>query len=53
MPNITITTPSGTQSARIPPPMGNGILSAAAGNVLTATGVATQTLSGFVFGAEE
>jgi hypothetical protein len=33
--------------------MGNGILSAAANNVLTATGVATQTISGFVFGTEE
>lgn len=35
------------------PPMGNGILSAAANNVLTATGVATQTLSGYIFGTEE
>lgn len=35
------------------PPMGNGILSAAANNVLTATGTATQTLSGYVFGTEE
>lgn len=35
------------------PPMGNGILSAAVNNVLTATGVATQTLSGYVFGCEE
>ena len=34
-------------------PMGNGILSATAGNVLTATGAATQTLSGYVFGTEE
>lgn len=34
-------------------PMGNGILSLAAGNVLTATGGATQTLSGYVFGTEE
>jgi hypothetical protein len=37
----------------VSPPMGNGILSAAAGNVLTATGTATQTLSGYIFGAEE
>lgn len=37
----------------ISPPMGNGILSAAANNVLTATGVATETLSGFAFGTEE
>lgn len=35
------------------PPMGNGILSAAANNVLTATGTATQTLSGYVYGTEE
>lgn len=35
------------------PPIGNGILSAAVNNVLTATGSATQTLSGFVFGTEE
>jgi hypothetical protein len=35
------------------PPWGNGILSAAANNVLTATGVATQTLSGMVWGTEE
>jgi len=41
--NSTITTP----------PMGNGILSAAVNNVLTATGQATQTLSGVVFGTEE
>jgi hypothetical protein len=34
-------------------PMGNGILSAAANNVLTATGGATQTLSGYVYGTEE
>lgn len=35
------------------PPMGNGILSGAVNNVLTATGTATQTLSGYVFGTEE
>ncbi len=32
---------------------GNGILSAAANNVLTATGIATQTLSGYLYGTEE
>lgn len=32
---------------------GNGILSAAANNLLTATGAATQTLSGYVYGTEE
>lgn len=30
-----------------------GILSAAVNNVLTATGIATETLTGFVFGTEE
>ena len=34
-------------------PLGNGILSAAANNVLTATGSATETISGFVYGCEE
>jgi hypothetical protein len=33
--------------------MGNGILSAAANNVLTAQGTATETISGFLFGTEE
>lgn len=37
----------------VSPVMGNGILSAAANNVLTATGAATQTLSGYLFGTEE
>jgi len=35
------------------PPMGNGILSAAANNVLTATGPAASHLSGTLFGTEE
>lgn len=35
------------------PPMGNGILSAAAGNVLTATGASTETITGYFFGTEE
>jgi hypothetical protein len=35
------------------PAFGNGIFSAAANNVLTATGTATQTLSGYIFGCEE
>lgn len=35
------------------PPLGNGILSAAANNVLTAQGASTETLTGFVFGTEE
>jgi hypothetical protein len=33
--------------------LGNGVLSAAANNVLTATGVATTTISGVVWGTEE
>lgn len=37
----------------VPPAMGNGILSAAANNVLTATGAASQTLSGYLIGTEE
>lgn len=37
----------------VPPGLGNGILSAAANNLLTATGVAAQTLSGFLVGTEE
>jgi hypothetical protein len=32
---------------------GNGILSAAANNVLTATGASTETLTGFIYGTEE
>lgn len=35
------------------PPLGNGILSGAVDRPLTATGVATSTLSGVVFGTEE
>lgn len=35
------------------PPMGNGILSAAANNVLTALGASTETLTGTVWGTEE
>jgi hypothetical protein len=38
---------------QISPAIGNGILSAAANNVLTATGVATETITGYVFGTEE
>lgn len=37
----------------VPPALGNGILSATAGNLLTATGAASQTLSGFLVGTEE
>lgn len=46
--------PFGTIGQNIPySPPGNGILSAAANNVLTATGVSTQTLSGVIYGCEE
>jgi hypothetical protein len=46
--------PIGTIGAVVTTPdLGNGVLSAAANNVLTATGASTQTLSGFVFGTEE
>jgi hypothetical protein len=34
-------------------PMGNGILSAAINNLLTATGIATTTISGTIWGTEE
>lgn len=46
--------PFGAAAANnITPPMGNGTPSAAANNVLTATGTATQTLSGMIWGCEE
>lgn len=48
------TVPQNTLGAAFNSPnMGNGILSAAANNVLTATGVATETLTGTVYGTEE
>lgn len=37
----------------ISPDMGNGILSAAANNVLTAIGATAETITGFIFGVEE
>lgn len=46
--------PFGAAASNIDSPeMGNGILSALANNALTATGTATQTLSGYVYGTEE
>jgi hypothetical protein len=49
-----LTIPFGAAGASLSSPtMGNGILSVTANNVLTATGTATQTLSGYVFGTEE
>lgn len=39
--------------AQISPAMGNGILSGLADRVLTGTGVATETVSGYLFGTEE
>lgn len=50
---ILIIPPNTVGVFMLSPRMGNGILSAAANNVLTATGVATETLTGFVFGTEE
>lgn len=38
---------------QVSPGLGQGIPSAAANNVLTATGVSTELLSGYVFGREE
>jgi hypothetical protein len=43
----------GANDKVLPPALGNGYLSAAVNNVLTATGVASQTLSGFLVGCEE
>ena len=49
-----LTLPFGAASSTITsPPMGNGIFSATINNVLTATGTATQTLSGYLIGCEE
>lgn len=45
--------PFGAANGVINDSFGNGILSAAANNVLTAIGAATQTLSGYVYGTEE
>lgn len=45
--------PSGAGGSGVFVDLGNGILSAAANNVLTATGPATATLSGVVMGTEE
>lgn len=46
--------PFGTIGQNIPLQfLGNGTLSAAANNVLTATGVSTQTISGMIYGCEE
>ena len=50
---ILIIPPNTIGIAQISPNIGNGILSAAANNVLTATGVATETITGYVFGTEE
>ena len=46
--------PPNTIGLVIPPPaLGNGILSAAANNALTAIGAATETLTGTIWGTEE
>lgn len=52
--SLPLILPFGSVGATIvSPPMGNGIVSATANNVLTATGASTQTLSGYLFGTEE
>src|SRR6267142_7037628 len=43
----------GTSSCHYLGIAGNGILSAAVNNVLTATGASTETITGFFFGTEE
>ncbi|MGI8551308.1 MAG: hypothetical protein ACR2PL_11070 [Dehalococcoidia bacterium] len=51
---IIAVVPCGTAGVGVPSPaLGNGILSAAANNVLTATGPAASALSGMVYGTEE
>jgi hypothetical protein len=50
---ILVIPPTTVGVAFASPPMGNGFLSAAANNVLTATGVATETITGYFFGTEE
>jgi hypothetical protein len=46
--------PPQTAGVSSPPAnLGNGYLSAAANNVLTAQGAATETITGFFFGTEE
>lgn len=47
------TVPQNTLGAALCVQLGNGILSAAANNVLTATGVSTETITGTFFGLEE
>jgi len=50
---MTIPFGAAAGSSQTAPPLGNGILSGAINRVLTATGAATQTISGYVFGTEE
>jgi len=50
---IAVLTCQAGVSISLSPAFGNGILSAAANNVLTATGPAASTLSGTIFGTEE
>ena len=45
--------PFGAAGATVVTALGNGILSASPNNLLTATGAATQTVSGMVWGTEE
>lgn len=45
--------PTATVAVAVNGNLGNGILSAAANNVLTGTGIATETVTGYLFGTEE
>lgn len=45
--------PPNTAGVAVHVPLGNGILSAAANNVLTAIGASTETITGFFYGSEE
>lgn len=45
--------PQNTLAQALCQPLGNGLLSAAANNVLTATGASTETITGYFYGTEE
>jgi hypothetical protein len=47
-----LTIPATPVGQPLPVPLGAGIISAAANNVLTAQGVSTETISGFFYGIE-
>lgn len=50
---ILVIPPNTIGVSQCSPALGNGYLSLAANNVLTATGASTETVSGFFFGTEE